>query len=391
MEVTRVVHAGVSAAGWPRAKLLREPLSWGALAAFLGAGLGLLGTIRRAILGDSFYVDPVVLLLAEVPGFVGEAFAMASLLGAVYLIWNVLGGTGRRLAFVGMASLALLLMGEAVGVASSIYWSTGDRWQGYAAFPFPGLEAAALYAIFFLPPVVLLPFTALALVAREKRIGVLLLCLFSFSLPFGALWFWLFPPDTGTYAEPSTEIFLYLVGWYSAGVSLIEAPLWVLLGLVFLSRARGSALGEAFRIRERENLKSARRLYERGLGLDDASVIDDLVSEDFRDPRRVSCCGKPGMKRVFSALWESYPDLSVSIEEQEAEGNLVRTRLTLSGTDRGGVLWYPPTGRHATFTADFVDRFSDGKLVEHSGRADTEGLLHQLGLTETPAPTEPQS
>ena len=389
MEVTGVVHAGVSAAGGPRAKLLREPLFWGALAAFSGAGLGLLGTIRRATLGDSFYVDPVVLLLAEVPGFLGEAFVMASLLGAVYLTWNVLGGTGRRLAFVGLASLALLLVGEAVGVASSIYWSTGDRWQGYAAFPFPGLEAAAFYAILFLPPAVLLPFTALAFVAREKRIGVLLLCLFLLSLPFGTLWFWLLPPDTGTYAEPSSEVFFYLVGWYSAGVSLIEAPLWVLLGGVFLHRARGSALGEAFRIEERENLQSARRLYEQGLGLNDSSVIDDLVSEDFRDPRRGSR-GKPGMERVFSDLWTSYPDLSVSIDEQEAEGDLVRTRLTLSGTDRGGVLWYPPTGRHATFPAEFVDRFSDGKLVEHSGRADTEGLLHQLGLTETPAPTESQ-
>jgi hypothetical protein len=29
-----------------------------------------------------------------------------------------------------------------------------------------------------------------------------------------------------------------------------------------------------------------------------------------------------------------------------------------------------------------VDRFSDGRLVEHSGEADTEGLLRQLGLAE---------
>ena len=91
------------------------------------------------------------------------------------------------------------------------------------------------------------------------------------------------------------------------------------------------------------------------------------------------------MERVFSALWKSYPDLTISIKGQEAEDDLVRTRLVLSGTDEGGVLWYPPTGRRATFAAEFVDRFSEGKLIEHSGEADTEGLLGQLGLTETRA------
>jgi hypothetical protein len=88
------------------------------------------------------------------------------------------------------------------------------------------------------------------------------------------------------------------------------------------------------------------------------------------------------MERVISDLRRSYPDLAVSIEGQEADDDLVRTRVVLSGTDMGGVLWYPPTGRRATFAAEFVDRFSDGRLVEHSGEADTEGLLRQLGLAE---------
>ncbi len=97
------------------------------------------------------------------------------------------------------------------------------------------------------------------------------------------------------------------------------------------------------------------------------------------------------MERVFSALWQSYPDLAVSIEDQEAEDDLVRTRLVLSGTDRGGVLWYPPTGRPATFTAEFVDRFLEGRLIEHTGQADTEALLRQLGLTEAYAASPPET
>ena len=381
MEATESASVGGAVPDGPRAALLREPLFWAAAAAFSGTTIGLLGAVRRATLGDSFYVDPAAQLLAQIPGFLGEALVMSSTLGAVYLAWNVLRRRGRRLASLGISLLALLLLAEAVGVAASVYWSTGERWQGYTAFPFPTLETSASFAMVFLPPFVLLPFAALAFLARERRLGGLLLVLFVLSLPFGALRSWLSPPEPTGMIEPTTELLASILGWYPSGVGLHEAPLWVLLGAAFAQRARSRASGEAFRTGEKRNLEAARRLYEDGLGHGDASVVDRLVSEDFRDPKWGSR-GKAGMARVFSDLWKSYPDLAVSIEAQEAEGDLVRTRVVLSGTDRGGVLWYPPTGRRAAFAAEFVDRFSDGCLVEHSGEADTEGLLRQLGLAE---------
>jgi predicted ester cyclase len=382
MEVTGSASVRGAVPDWSRAALLREPLFWAALAAFAGAVIGLFGTVRQAALGDAFYVDPAAQLLAQVPQFLGEALVMSSSLGAVYLAWKALHETGRRLALLGVALLALLLLAEAVGIASSVYWSTGERWQGYAPFPFPGLEVASSYAIAFLPPVVLLPFAALALAAREGRTGGLISALLILSVPFGAIRYWLAPPEPTGRVEPTTELLASVLGWYPSGVGLLEAPLWVLFGILLLRRARSRAGGEAFRVGERENVEAARRIYEEGLGRGNASVVDELVSEDFRDPKRGSR-GKLAMERVFSALWRSYPDLAVSIEGQEAEDDLVRTRVVLSGTDRGGVLWYPPTGRRATFAAEFVDRFRDGRLVEHSGAADTEDLLRQLGLPET--------
>ena len=169
-----------------------------------------------------------------------------------------------------------------------------------------------------------------------------------------------------------------LLGFFGWGVSLLEAPLFAVLGIMFLREARERAYGKAERLEAEENRKKARRLYEEGLGRGDLSVVDELVSTDFRALRSGSR-GKLGMERVLQGLWRSFPDLVVSVEDQEAVGDLVRTRLTLSGTDRGGVLWYPATNRHATFSAEFVDRFSGGELVEHGGSTDTEGLLRQLG------------
>jgi predicted ester cyclase len=146
---------------------------------------------------------------------------------------------------------------------------------------------------------------------------------------------------------------------------------------MLLGGARGRALAKA----EKENCKKALRLYEVGLGKYDPSVVVEVVSKDFHDPRRgVASLGKAGMRRIVSDLWATYPDLEVSVVSQEAEGDVVRTRLVLSGTDRGsGVMWYPPTGRWVSFEAEFTDRFRGGELVEHTGWVDTEGLLRQLG------------
>jgi predicted ester cyclase len=138
------------------------------------------------------------------------------------------------------------------------------------------------------------------------------------------------------------------------------------------------ALSKARREVAEENRLKALRLYEEGLGRGDHSAVDEVVSEDFREIGG-GARGKQGMERIVSDLRASYPDLSVSVEGQETESDLVRTRLTISGTDRGsGVMWYPPTGRPVSFEAEFVDRFSGGLLVEHAGRADTERLLRQL-------------
>src|SRR4028119_1271187 len=93
MEAASASHPGGDEAC---AKLLREPLLWGGVAAFAGTALGLLGTVRQATLGDSFYVDPAAQLLAQVPGFVGEALVMSSSLGTVYLAGNGLPGAGGR-------------------------------------------------------------------------------------------------------------------------------------------------------------------------------------------------------------------------------------------------------------------------------------------------------
>ena len=175
------------------------------------------------------------------------------------------------------------------------------------------------------------------------------------GVPGASLFFGAHTALTGT-NDISQQLAVTTTLLFGAELGVPEACLFTLLGAMLLSGARE----RAERLQGEENCKKALRLYEVGLGKNDSSVVEEVVSSDFRDPRRgVASLGKAGMRRFVSDLWESYPDLEVSVESQEAEGDVVRTRLVLSGTEQGsGVMWYPPTGRWVSFEAEFADRAS---------------------------------
>ncbi len=358
------------------AALLREPLAWAAMTAFVGSAVGLAGMFAWAAwegsLGgyEPLGPTPSPPLLATWGGPVGGLLATLSLLGVAHML-------GRR-SWAAWVGVMLLLVWLAASLIFALYSSIPLPEPKFTGPP-PLAFLVLIHASFWLGSAAMLPLALGALfVARKRRLGVVLLLL---SVP-GMLPVLLFP-QVG--ADISLTEITALIGPLflpGAGVGVPEAVLWVSLGVLLLGEARLRALSKLWQTITRENERKALRLYEEGLGRGDLTVVDALVSEDFRDLKRGSQ-GKLGMERLITDLWASYPDLSISVKDQEAEGDLVRTRLFLSGTDRGsGVMWFPPTGRSVGFRAEFVDRFRGGKLVEHAGEADTEELLRQLGHRE---------
>ncbi len=360
----------------PRLALLREPLSWAALAAFVGSAVGLLGAFRQAGLEVSQDFTVSAILFSTMTQALGQVLVALSLIGIPSLLGDGPTKAGRGTSVSGGILVLFLVLTSAASVFFLFYMNSGERLGDTSQSP-PPLYEVSFWASVALPSVVALPYAVAAFLGREMRLGALLAGLCVLNLPFLPIRFLLFPPDPDAYLEPSAAP--ALLGGYGWGVSLLEAPLWFLLGVLLLRAARERSYGEAVRLEAEENLKRARRLYEEGLARNDPSAVDGLVSRDFRDLRR-GARGKLAMERFFADLWASYPDLAVSVKEQEAEGDLVRTRLMISGTDRGsGVMWQAPTGRRVSFEAKFVDRFRGGELVEHAGEADTEELLRQLG------------
>jgi len=344
----------------PPAKLLREPLFWAAASAFVGVVVGLAGTFSSAAWfvvwqGPEAHILEALSLLG-VPGYI---LAALSLFGVPAL----LGRRSRALRIGRALLLAWLPVLLAVEIASILYFALWSP-KGFSS---PVLTVAYV-ATELLGSAAVLSLGMGAFFSGARRLGAVLLPL---GLPAGTLFFYADNARTGTNEIVTTTLL------FGDELGVAEACLFTLLGAMLLRGARRRALARA----EEENCKKALRLYEVGLGKNDPSVVEEVVSKDFRVSRRgVASLGKAGMRRIVSDLWASYPDLEVSVVSQEAEGDVVRTRLVLSGTDRGsGVMWYPPTGRGVSFEAEFEDSFRGGELVEHTGRVETEGLLRQLG------------
>lgn len=158
------------------------------------------------------------------------------------------------------------------------------------------------------------------------------------------------------------------LGWSAVGLTLLGARGW-----------ETALLAKDRRATEEGNGRKARDLYERAFGAGDLSVVDEIAALDLLD-RRSGGRGPDAFRRTILGVRRAFPDLRFSVEGQTADGDTVTTRCSLSGTDKGGFLWYPPTGKGATFAVAYVDRFRDGKLVEHDAETDTEALLVQLGL-----------
>jgi steroid delta-isomerase-like uncharacterized protein len=112
------------------------------------------------------------------------------------------------------------------------------------------------------------------------------------------------------------------------------------------------------------------------------NVIDELFTEDFVDryPQLGEIPNKEGFKQAFADIRKTFPDWHLSLEDIIAEGEKVAYRFTMQGTDKGGYMGMPATGKKINYTSVGILRFANGKLAERWTLADSMTFMHQLGL-----------
>ncbi|MDQ1095355.1 MULTISPECIES: ester cyclase [Chryseobacterium] len=102
----------------------------------------------------------------------------------------------------------------------------------------------------------------------------------------------------------------------------------------------------------------------------DEQSLDELMDENFVNHSAPEGAdnGPSGMMNTFkNILHRGLPDLTVVIDDQIAEGDLVTTRKQIIGTHTGVLMDIQPTGRKVAIDVIDIVKIKDGKYIEYWG------------------------
>ena len=133
-----------------------------------------------------------------------------------------------------------------------------------------------------------------------------------------------------------------------------------------------------------EDLKAVvRALVDECVNRDRADLLERYVAADVRVHP-----GTPGsapdtqgideLRTAFRRFHTALPDLHVVLDEVIAEGDLVVTRWTATGTHSAELAGVPATGRPVRWSGTDVYRIADGRVAEWWRNEDSTWLLAQI-------------
>jgi steroid delta-isomerase-like uncharacterized protein len=104
----------------------------------------------------------------------------------------------------------------------------------------------------------------------------------------------------------------------------------------------------------------------------------DAVSHGPTPPSELT--GPEASQAFVSAYVAGFPDVNYTVESQEADGDMVMTWVTFTGTHTGTLMNIPPTGRAIRVPVKVTDRIANGKIVESWAEWDPQDMMRQLGV-----------
>jgi predicted ester cyclase len=131
-----------------------------------------------------------------------------------------------------------------------------------------------------------------------------------------------------------------------------------------------------------------RRYLEEVVNTGNVSEIEKYLSPDYTEvfEGKRFPLGINGAKEHIRGVRRTYPDLTVTVDQQIAEGEYVASCITARGTHSGVWLGIKPTGKVITYTGVNVDRIVDGRIVEHGGAANMLSPLLEAGAIRVVGP-----
>ena len=90
--------------------------------------------------------------------------------------------------------------------------------------------------------------------------------------------------------------------------------------------------------------------------------------------------GSEAIRKVYEAWVASFPDAQFEAEAPIVDGDRVAQVAMVTGTDMGGFMGLPPTGKRFTMPMVFLFVIKDGKIQHERRVYDFTGLMIQLGV-----------
>ncbi|WP_423148522.1 ester cyclase [Rubrolithibacter danxiaensis] len=130
-----------------------------------------------------------------------------------------------------------------------------------------------------------------------------------------------------------------------------------------------------------KNKDIVRRFNKEFIEGGDLTVLEELVHPDFIN--RTAATGarndrEATGKYITDILRKTFPDLTVEIYTQVAEGDLVTTHKAFHATHIQEFMGIPATGKKIIIPVMDIVRLKDGKYIEHWGIRNMTDVLEQL-------------
>lgn len=120
------------------------------------------------------------------------------------------------------------------------------------------------------------------------------------------------------------------------------------------------------------------RFYDEVLNGKRLDLLDEIAASDFVEHGTPPITGVEGFRGFLAELAGGLPDVQLTVHDWIVDGDRVVARCVVTGTHRGELFGYAPTGKPITWTAIHIWRVHDGRLAERWSEADVFGIFEQL-------------
>ena len=142
------------------------------------------------------------------------------------------------------------------------------------------------------------------------------------------------------------------------------------------------------------NKAAVRAFYDEVINAHKPDAVDKFCVANFVDHNPDmghSGQGIDDAKKSFADWFASMPDAHVTVDNMIAEGDLVVSMVTMTGTMKGDMGGMKATNKSAKVGGVDIVRIKDGKAVERWGYFDQMAMMKQLGMMPPPPGPEKKS